>query len=384
MHILFATDSVNKVSTQLNTPNFARLNELEGVHIDFYNRNYADYDVVLFMGYDARVAEARAAKPSLKIGVIDLRFMDIDDARGADFAIANGVEVADWLSIYFENIFIYPIYPQVNAPLKKHAQNRPLVVGYHGNKLHLAATQPHVVAALEALSEYYDVELWAVYDIRTLGEMPRDFCDPMKIKMRYFQWEEDIYDRVIAQVDIGIVPNLIPLKDDMRVKQFAEPYSPLIPSNPNADYLPRFKKTTNAGRIYVFSQLGIPVVAGMSPSAAQAIPYAEGGYLALSAAGWYHGLKKLADSAELRTQMGSRLYSDFQKGIAPSALNRKLVEFIQHLPSSTMPLSSFHKALQEADDSIVLKKPALNGFAKKLMAGAKKYIAQYFKDAGNK
>ena len=56
MRILFSTDSVNQISTQINVPNYARLGELEGVSIDFFNRNYADYDVVLFMGYDARVA----------------------------------------------------------------------------------------------------------------------------------------------------------------------------------------------------------------------------------------------------------------------------------------------------------------------------------------
>ena len=134
MRILFTTDAIDKPSTQLNAPNYAKLNELDGVSIDFYNRNYADYDVVLFMGYDARVAEARAAKPSLKIGVIDLRFIDVGDAHGADFAIANGVELYDWLSNHFENIFVYPIYPQIDAPLKRHEQKKPLIIGYHGNK----------------------------------------------------------------------------------------------------------------------------------------------------------------------------------------------------------------------------------------------------------
>lgn len=337
MRILFATDAVDKVSTQLNAPNYARLNEVEGVQIDFYNRNYADYDVVLFMGYDPHVAEARAAKPSLKIGVIDLRFMDIEDARGADFAIANGVEVCDWLSNYFEHIFVYPIYPQITTPLKEHAQKKPLIVGYHGNRIHLAAMKPYVAAALEACSEQHPLELWAIYDIGSLGEMPEALCDPRKVPTRYFQWEPDVYGNVLAQADIGIVPNLIPLKNEMLATQCAEPFSPLIPSHPEADYLLRFKKTTNAGRIYVFSQLGIPVVAGMSPSAAQAIQHGVNGYLALGAASWYHGLKKLADSAELRSDMGARSYADFQRDIAPDVLNHKLVEFIRDLPSAPTP-----------------------------------------------
>lgn len=367
MRILFATDAKDKISTQLNAPNFAKLNEIEGVRIDFYNHNYADYDVVLFMGYDARVKEARAAKPDLKIGVIDLRFIDIGDAQGADFAIANGVEITDWLSIYFDNIFIYPIYPQVNAPRKQHAENKPLIIGYHGNKLHLLAMQPHITKAIEALSERHEIELWAVYDIRSLGAMPDTFFDSSKVKVRYFQWEEDVYDRVLSQVDIGIVPNLIPLKDEMKVKQLAKPFSPLFPSNPHADYLLRFKKTTNAGRIFVFSQLGIPVVAGMSPSAAQAIKHGESGYLALETGGWLYGLKKLAESTDIRAQMGQRLYSDFQNEFAVGILNMKLIQFIKSLDAQrNRDLASFYKYLQDQDNSAISKSAKQTSWAAKL------------------
>jgi len=379
MRILFATDAIDQVSTQLNAPNYAKLNELEDVHIDFYNRNYADYDVVLFMGYDPRVAEARAAKPSLKIGVIDLRFMDIGDAHGADFAIANGVEVYDWLSNYFEHIFIYPIYPWIDRPLKKHAQKKHLIIGYHGNRIHLAASKPHIVTALEALSEQYPLELWAIYDIRSLGEMPEPVCDPQKVPTRYFQWESDVYEKILAQVDVGIVPNLVPLKDEVLAKEYAEPFSPLIPSPPNADYLLRFKKTTNAGRIYAFSQLGIPIVAGMSPSAAQAIHHGVSGYLALGTAGWYHGLKKLADSTELRAEMGARLYADFQRDVAPNVLNRRLVEFIRCLPPSPAAPPSFQA--EEADMPVDSKRRRQGG-AKRVAERVKRYFARYFKNAG--
>lgn len=332
MRILFATDAVDRVSTQLNAPNYARLNELEGVSIDFYNRNYTDYDVVLFMGYDPCVSEARAANPSIKIGVIDLRPGSLDASLGADFVVANGLEMQDWLSDYFENIFIYPIYPLIKAPKKLHAQREPLLIGYHGNKVHLAAIMPYVTAALERLSEHQTLELWAVYDIRSLGEMSFELCDPKKVKIRYFQWEEDVYEKVISQVDIGIVPNLISLKDEALAKKQVLPFSPLFQTH-ESDYLMRFKNTTNAGRVYVFSQLGIPVVAGMSPSAAQAIQHGINGFLAFGAGAWYHGLKKLADSAELRNKFGSQLYDDFHANVSVNALNYKLIEFINSLKS---------------------------------------------------
>lgn len=342
MRILFATDAVDSVSTQLNAPNYAGLNEIEGVNIDFYNHNYAEYDVVLFMGYDPRITETRAANPSIKIGVIDIRPPSLEKALGADFVIANGLEMQDWLYNYFENVFIYPIYPRITSPLKEHTRHSPLIIGYHGNKHHLAAVQPHLSAALEALSQHHPLEFWAIYDIRSLGEMPYDLCDAQKVKMRYIQWKEDVYDRVLSQVDIGVVPNLIPLKDESLAKNSAGSYSSVLPTSPS-DYLVRFKKTTNAGRIYVFSQLGIPVVAGISPSAAQAIRHEISGYLAFDSSGWYHGLKKLVDSAELRAQMGRCLHDDFQNEISPDVLNRRLVEFIRALPSFPVAPPRFHR-----------------------------------------
>jgi glycosyltransferase involved in cell wall biosynthesis len=341
MRILFATDAMKKVSTQLNAPNYARLNELDGVQIDFYNRNYADYDVVLFMGYDARVTEARTINPFIKIGVIDPRPPKLNEILGADFVIANGIEMQDWLADYFENIFIYPIYPLVNGPLKVHEKHEPLIIGYHGNKVHLMAALPHITIALEALSEYIELELWVIYDIRSLGEMPFELCDPKKVKVRYFQWKEDVYETLISKVDIGIVPNQIPFKDEMLAKKQIEPFSPLLQPH-ESDFLMRFKNTSNAGRIYVFSQLGIPVIAGMIPSASQAIRHGRSGYLANSSGSWYSALKNLANSAELRAQMGRVLYEDFLRDVSPGVLNQRLINFISGIePQSQYPVGHF-------------------------------------------
>jgi len=351
MRILFATDAVNKVSTQLNAPNYARLNELDGVHIDFYNHNYADYDVVLFMGYDAHVAEARAAKPSLKIGVIDLRPSMIENSLGADFVIVNGIEMQDWLSDYFENFFIYPIYPLLNVPLKEHSHHSPLIIAYHGNKIHLMSCMADIRLALESLAETHDIEFWAAYDIQKSGKMPFPLCDPDKVKIRYHQWTADVYEKVIVQADVGIVPNLIPLKDANAAKRHALSFSPLLQPH-ETDYLLRFKNTTNAGRIYVFSQLGIPVVAGMSPSAAQAIQHGVNGYLAHSAGGWYQALKKLAESHQLRAQMGYALHKDFTATVSTDVLNKRLVDFIRSLsPSSQLQRGYFSASNRKIGNS---------------------------------
>lgn len=349
MRILFATDAVNNVSTQLNAPNYARLNELPGVSIDFYNHNYADYDVILFMGYDPKVSEARKVNPSARIGVIDIRPSILQGALGADFVIANGIEVQDVLSEYFENIFLYPICPELNVRPKEHTDHSPLIVGYHGNKVHLTAVMPYISAALDELAKQYPIELWAIYDLQGLGSLPFDICDSASVKVRFFQWAEDVYEKVLAQADVGIVPNTIPFHDSLLAKRQIAPLSSAFQPH-ETDILLRFKSTTNPGRIYIFSQLGIPVVAGFAPSAAQVIRHGSNSYLANSAGGWYQCLRSLLDSASLRNEMGHKLYEEYHANASPKVLNPKLVEFIRDLkPLTNIPtarLTSAEKRLK--------------------------------------
>jgi len=344
MHILFTTNERNRVSSELNIPNYARLCEVEGVKIDFFNRNYADYDVILFMGYDAQVQEARLAKSDLIIGVIDPRPSTISLALGADFIIVNGLESQDVLANYFTNIFVYPIYPMLNLPLKEHKQRKPLIIGYHGNKVHLTAMYPYISTALEELAKHHPIELWAVYDVKKMGELTFPLFESSQIPIRYFQWTREVYEVVIADMDIGIVPHLIPIAQEDQVKMLIESDGRFYNEHVS-EILQRFKNTTNPGRLYVFSQLGIPVVAGMVPSAAQVIKDGYSGYLAQSTGGWYRALKNLADSPSLRTLMGQRLYEDFQSTVSITSLNKRLVDYIQNLkPQDELPVEKFLNA----------------------------------------
>ena len=179
------------------------------------------------------------------------------------------------------------------------------------------------------------IELWAIYDVKNLGEPAFEICDPSKVRIRYIQWSPDAYETHLALADIGVVPTVIPIQNEKSAKEKIASHSSLYQPH-ESDYLVRFKNTSNAGRIYVFSQLGIPVVAGITPSASQAIKHGVNGYLACSAGGWFSALKKLADSAEHRAQLGHRLYEAFQDEVSVNNLNLHLVEFIQNLSIGTV------------------------------------------------
>jgi len=111
MRILFTTDRIDAPSTVLNQKLFDTLNKTEGVKVDFFNRNYEDYDVVLFMGYDPKVEEAKTDNPKIKVGIVDIRPSSNYKPKNIDFIVANGIEMKDWYLKETPNIFIYPIYP---------------------------------------------------------------------------------------------------------------------------------------------------------------------------------------------------------------------------------------------------------------------------------
>lgn len=331
MKILLSTDFIDSPSTVLNMSLLKNLNNIEGVSIDFFNNNYASYDVVLFMGYDPKIAEVRAANPNIKTGVIDPRPSSAVDLAGADFIMANGIEMKDYYLSFNPNIYTYYIYPYLHERLRDHVQSEKIIIGYHGNKVHLSEMHPRITSALEALAENYKVEFWAMYNIEKLGEWSVGLPDQHKVIVKHIQWSEDNYEKHMSQVDIGLMPNLIPIKNPGEIKRIAST-NPQVFLEDDTDYLIRFKATSNAGRLFVFAQYGIPVVADMFPSAMQLILDEFNGFICNSPASWYYALKKLADSSDLRNSIAKRMYETFRNKASVEVQNKGLIEFIQSLP----------------------------------------------------
>jgi len=331
MKILFCTNFKDEPSTVLNISNMKYINQIDGHIIDFFRHDYANYDVVLFMGYDPDILAARKANKSIKIGIIDPRPSSGIDIKSADFIIANGIEMKDYYINLVPSIFIYPIFPNLSGKPKLHQKKDKLIIGYHGNKIHLEVMYPRITKALEALGVDYSVELWAMYNIEKLGKWTIGIPDPLKIKTLHIQWAPENYEKYIAQCDIGIVPNLLPIQNQRKLKKLTSSNSRRF-NEDDTDYVLRFKATSNAGRIWVFAQYGIPVITDMFPSALQAIKDNEDGFICNSSASWYLALRRLSESAELRNKIGNALYEKFEKEFSPIVLNNNLINFIKELP----------------------------------------------------
>ena len=73
----------------------------------------------------------------------------------------------------------------------------------------------------------------------------------------------------------------------------------------------------NAGRAFVYHQLGIPVVAGFVPSMSHIIGSNQNGFLANSEDGWYYSIEELIKSTELRKKMSEQAKSEFDINYNP-------------------------------------------------------------------
>ena len=307
------------------------LQAVSGVEIDFYNRRYEAYDVILFMGYDPKCREAKSINPKAKVGVIDIRPAAKQETDGADFIIANGIEMYDWYTKVTGHIFLYPPYPILPYWGRQTKTDRdPIVLAYHGNKVHLQGMYPRITCAVEMLARERKIEFRALYNIRNLGKWKLGVPNHPNVTVRHIQWKEDAFEELLTGADIGIVPNFIPLY--RRPWGDSKSVSPRTFNDDSTDYLTRYKATSNAGRIFVFAQQGIPVVSDMFPSALQLIDNGVDGLLCYSTAAWYRALYSLSSNADLASTLGEQLRKKYKTQWSAEVLNKQLVAFIASVP----------------------------------------------------
>ena len=294
---------------------------------------YAGYDVAVFMAYDHELERARAEQPGIRVALADPKLGSADlvrDAARADVLIVSSVEQRDAFLRVNRNAVVWSMFPLVDAEEREHRAKEPVVIGYHGNRVHLEAMARGLKQALEELGRRRAVELHAIYDLERLGRARIGVPDGRAIFVRHVQWTPRYAD-ALREVDIGIVPNELPVRDRLDVLERAAYPDGELAYEP-FDHLLRFKVSTNAGRVYPFARLGIPVVADFAPSAAQLVEDGVSGFLASSAAGWYEALEALVDSPELRARLAGEL-----RRRADERGRRDLEELVARLRAPLLP-----------------------------------------------
>jgi len=281
--------------------------------------NYQNYDLILFMSPDSEVIKAKKKNPRALVGIMDPKITveRRPEVEKADFLMVSSLEQRDFFLKYNKNIVIYYMFPEIKELAKEHIKKDKIIIGYHGNKTHLNYMSD-VVGVLDELSFKYNVELWVIYNIKKSGRWKKNL--PGKCPVKHIQWSEESYYDYLSQADIGIIPAKIPV--NFFFKGFC---------SKRYDYLIRFKYSNNPGRIYPFSQLGIPVVADFLPSYCQIIKDGYSGFLVWSEKGWHNALERLILRPELRNQMSRNLKNYIDNNCSPDINFQKFLEFLNSL-----------------------------------------------------
>lgn len=292
--------------------------------------NYRHYELVLFMAPDSEVRKAKRENPTALVGIMDPKVPNrkrIEETKKADFLVVSSIEQRDFFLRYNQNIFIYLMFPDVPALSKEHQTSAKILIGYHGNKLHLNS-MTHLSQALDALSAKYPLEFRAIYDVQGLGQWRKN--RPQKCLVKDIQWKKESFLSDLNQCDIGVAPEgrAINAKRGKFFSRFVSSIFNNWPGYNKDDYLIRFKYSANPGRIYVFSQAGLPVVADFTPSNCQIIQNGWSGYLVYAKEGWYNALEQLILSFTLRQEMSDNL-KNFIAGHCSVSINfQRFLEFI--------------------------------------------------------
>lgn len=293
------------------------------------DNDFTDADYAFFMTYPADLKELKRVKeqyPRLKTAIIDPRGEQaLPYLKYCDFLIMDSIEMRDYFSKFSIPIFTYYEFPLFSAVPKEHKAKDRIIIGYHGNKVHLTAMFPKITSALRILAQENNIEFWAIYDYEGLGYW--NIGVPAGVKIRHIQWHSEVYSEEMLDIDIGIVPSTMPVNTLPKVSRF-------FLDSPE-DYVIKFKMPSNPGRLAVFAKLGIPVVADFLPTHFQFIREGQSGFLADSTGAWYHALKKLIESAPLRSQIADNMSKEFNKALDFEQQNVGLFNWLTQFLSST-------------------------------------------------
>lgn len=335
--------------------------------------HYSLYDVAVFMGYDHELAEARKRNPRLRLVLADPKAACPEyeaAATAADCLLVSSVEQRDYFLRYCSNVMIYYMFPEMKYSPRVHAARDSVILGYHGNRPHLEAIDRDKWWAIGQLSQSRPLEFWAMYNHRKPCRFRSRIANTNGFAVRHIPWSPENYYRELAQVDIGLVPNSLPAARPFLTRWMGQ-YGRLRDAYCFNDYVTRYKVSSNPGRLYVFAQLGIPVVADFFPSAAQFITHGRSGFLADSAEGWYDALFRLAASRELRASCAEALHA---RCLELADADRQVAEFIDCCRAPSVGRPARYTRIPRAVRILLAAQRSRQNLGKAALRGARRIL----------
>ena len=275
-------------------------------------------DIIICAKNNVNVAlEVKNRFPTKKVGVINLTANQKN--LPIDFVIVGSLEEKDSLA-HYKNVFLFPLIENLfqGSGVKQHQQKNRLVVGYHGSHTHLAKFEPGLKWAVEQLDREVDLQLRIITsDENFKWKVGYPNISDVKIK----KWNINTIKEDLLMLDVGVVPNTT----DLSVS--AEKNTSRDLGLYDTDYILRYKNKSNAGRSFVFHQLGIPVVADFTPSNLHILGNPHCGFVVNSKEGWLKSLRVLIN-AEKRQLIADNAKREFDRLYDPLDWASRLYEEI--------------------------------------------------------
>ena len=287
--------------------------------------NINSYDVIIldksFCNND-KILNSLCGKFSNKIlGVITPSAVPNKWWDKINFTIVGSCEEKDSLLKYCKHNFIFPQIElkYLNSIPKVHTDKKEIIIGYHGNVNHLNHMNLGLCKAIERLAKEIPLKLHIVTNTNL-----QDWIQGRpKVETVIKQWDIDKVDKDIQLMDIGIVPNISHYNKELMDMN-------IVLGKYNTDLVVRFKNKSNIGRSLVFFQLGIPVVADITPSNMHMFADPDNGYAVLSEEGWYLAMKDLVDYKR-RNFISQNAFKEYKEKYNPSKWSNLLVKNLKKL-----------------------------------------------------
>ena len=144
---------------------------------------------------------------------------------------------------------------------------------------------------------------------------------PKISKIEILNFNLNTFSRDLLKCDIGLVPNISD-NTPLFKKQV------LLKACSSSDYFFRMKNKSNSGRMFVFIQHGIPVIADLTSSNIHILGNPDNGFAVFSKDGWLNALNELSNS-KTRKMISKNALKDFNKLYNPIEWTKKLSNKIQ-------------------------------------------------------
>ena len=279
--------------------------------------NIEDFDVII---YDKNYISIKKIKNKL-CGSITPSADNYKLLREIDFIIVGSVEEKDSMIKYNKNCFLFP---QIEKKFQKiepkiHTKKNKIIIGYHGNSVHLNHMHLGLKNALGRLSKELPIKL--IYISNTDKHWIQGIAN---IEKEFKKWNIKTIINDIKTFDIGIVPNISEAVNDNRLN------TNMTLGLYNTDFKIRFKNKSNIGRSLVLFQCGIPVIADITPSNMHILADPNNGYAVLSEDGWYNALKNLCCEKH-RNFIAKNAYNECKRLYDPLVWAQKLIISINNI-----------------------------------------------------